>query len=465
MIEQLQNRQFGNSSGGGPPIPTNSPSSDGGTGSNNSMIVIVVIVAISLLVTSVVGLYVFLRRLRSRGGSPKFLPGKFLKRKWDQWQPKGKYKSVSSAERGENITQTDTEYRAQQETAAANAVAAGVDRNTSVRSVMTLPAYSQTPKETEQVIGREGERAGMDTVVEFPETAEEEEHARETEMASLYQIREARRHEIAEREERRRERREARERGDWQRLEELRRESRHRQQAARERSSGNVSADILIAEHQSRPRDRRVSSVAYADIGQVRHDGTRLRANSTDSERGALLNGAAPMGEGHGRTASDATSLLTLENLSRPSLPFAGSRQRSDSGAMSVSTASSVDLRLPTPTTTDEGAQRVGETSASDSPGTTRLTPPETDGGSDGNETFDPRTVSMIRDSDNDITRPPEYEHHDWGDAPAYEEQLRRAESQRSARLAVPTINVQRPSEPNSPAVGAVSEDDAHERR
>ena len=72
------------------------------------------------------------------------------------------------------------------------------DRNTSVRSVMTLPAYSQAPKETEQVIGREGERAGMDTVVEFPEDPAEEEARREEEMESLYQIRQARRQEVAE---------------------------------------------------------------------------------------------------------------------------------------------------------------------------------------------------------------------------------------------------------------------------
>ena len=375
----------------------------------------------------------------------------------------GKYKTVSSAERAENGLYARTEYRGREETAAVNAAAAGVDRNTSVRSVMTLPAYSQAPKETEQVIGREGERAGMDTVVEFPETVEEEEAVRNTEMESLYQIRQARRRELDEREERRRERREARERGDWQRLEELRRESRQRNQAPQNASTGNVTADVLIAEHQSRPKDRRVSSVAYAELGQVRHDGTRLRANSTESERGGLLSEAAPMGEGaHGRNNSDSTSLLTLDNLSRPNLPWTG-RQRSDSGALSISTtASSFDFPQPTPATSDDAAHRASDssehqnsTSSPDSPGNSRYTPPE----SDGNDTVDPRIVSMIRDSDNDIARPPDYDYHDWGDAPTYEEALRRAESMRSARLAVPTINVQMASEPNSPAVGRISEE------
>lgn len=338
-----------------------------------------------------------------------------------------------------------------------NAAAAGIDRNTSVRSVMTLPAYSQAPKDTEQVLGREGERAGMDTVVEFPETQEEEDAIREAEMESLYQIRQARRREIAEREERRQERREARERGDWSRLEELRRESRTRNQA-NNLSTGNLTADVLIAEHQSRPKDRRVSSVAYMDVGQVRHDGTRLRANSTESERGGLLDGAAPMGENvHGRTTSDATSLFTLNDqssnsLARPNLPFAGGRQRSDSGALSISTVSSFDIPQPTPSGTDEpGHNRTSDDSgphsaSTESPATNRYTP-------EGTEPDD--------SNNNDIPRPPDYEHLDWGDAPSYEEALRRRESQRSARLAVPTINIQSASEPNSPALGRVSEDHA----
>lgn len=187
-------------------------------------------------------------------------------------------------------TNEDTSYQG------AGPSVAGVDRNTSIRSVMTLPAYSPTPKPTEQVIGREGERGGMDVVVEFPETADEEEARREEQMESLYQIRVARRREQEEREERRRQRREARERGDTARLEQLQRERRERLRSQQDvNGSYTPSAALLIAEHQSRGRERRVSSVSYAEVGHVRHDGTRLRATSQDSDSRPLLDGAAAM--------------------------------------------------------------------------------------------------------------------------------------------------------------------------
>ncbi|KAG9599721.1 hypothetical protein KCV04_g19601, partial [Aureobasidium melanogenum] len=102
---------------------------------------------------------------------------------------------------------------------------AAVNRHTSIRSIATLPAYSAVPHENEGVLGREGERAGMDTVVEFPETTEEEEGRREAEMESLWQIRQQRRQEAAEREDRRRRRREARARGDLEALSALRHET------------------------------------------------------------------------------------------------------------------------------------------------------------------------------------------------------------------------------------------------
>jgi hypothetical protein len=68
----------------------------------------------------------------------------------------------------------------------------------------------------------------------------------------------------------------------------------------------------MIAEHQSRSRDRRVSSVSYADLGVARHDGTRIRANSNESER-PLLDSAASIGGGTIRPWSthDSASLST----------------------------------------------------------------------------------------------------------------------------------------------------------
>jgi hypothetical protein len=151
---------------------------------------------------------------------------------------------------------------------------------------MTLPSYSRSVRENERVLGREGERAGMDNVVELPETQDEEELQRNGEMESLYQIRLARRAEAAEREARRQARREARARGDHIALAEIRRR-------AEEAADLSVS-QMLIAEHQSRTnRDRRVSSVAYGDLGVARHDGTRVRANSHDSDNRPLLDSAA----------------------------------------------------------------------------------------------------------------------------------------------------------------------------
>lgn len=179
-----------------------------------------------------------------------------------------------------------------------NTTGAGVDRNTSVRSVMTLPAYSSAARENERVLAREGERGGVDTVLELPETVDEEERQREEEMESLYQIRLARRIEATDREARRQARREARARGDVQALADIRRR-------AEEAADLSVS-QMLIAEHQARTRsrDRRVSAVAYGDLGVARHDGTRLRANSSESDNRPLLDSAASFsGQSRGRDA------------------------------------------------------------------------------------------------------------------------------------------------------------------
>ncbi|KAF2632870.1 hypothetical protein BU25DRAFT_382748 [Macroventuria anomochaeta] len=206
---------------------------------------------------------------------------------------------------------------------------AGVDRNTSVRSVMTLPAYSHSVRENERVLGREGERAGMDNVVELPETADDEEAQRNEEMESLYQIRLARRAEATEREARRQARREARQRGDHIALAEIRRR-------AEEAADLSVS-QMLIAEHQSRNRDRRVSSVAYGDLGVARHDGTRLRANSHDSDNRPLLDSAASIsgisGRSRGFTNNSTNTLdthhrgLSITSTSRSSVDSRASNE------------------------------------------------------------------------------------------------------------------------------------------
>ncbi|KAF2643014.1 hypothetical protein P280DRAFT_242071 [Massarina eburnea CBS 473.64] len=206
-----------------------------------------------------------------------------------------------------------------------NANDAGVDRNTSVRSVMTLPAYAPVARENERILGREGERGGIDTVVEFPETNDDEEERREGEMESLYQIRVARRAEAREREERREARREARMRGDQQALADIRRRT---EQAAEESRS-----QLLIAEHQGMNRDRRVSSVQYGDLGVARHDGTRIRANSTESDNRPLLDSAASIS---GSRAGGNNNLNTHHQ-----------RGASASSVLSVSSRGSEDYEFP----------------------------------------------------------------------------------------------------------------------
>ncbi|KAG5304516.1 hypothetical protein I7I50_11639 [Histoplasma capsulatum G186AR] len=360
---------------------------------DNSSAKIPIIVAIALLAFIIVVLciFYFLRALRYSNAEPRYIPTEYLKNKWRNWLPKTAYGQVPDAVPATQQARADRS----QNTSYRGASDDGVDRNTSIRSVMTLPTYSPVPKPTEQVIGREGERAGMDVVVEFPETAEEEESRREEQMESLYQIRLARRQEIAERERRRQERRDARERGDWERLEELRRESRARHRNASQ-SSAAPSAAALIAEHQSRGREKRVTSVAYAEVGHVRHDGTRLRASSQESDSRPLLDGNS-----------------SLSSLS-------GSRPRATSGSSFFSNA----------------------TSQSDN---------DTPRGS--------ITLAEADIGDSNIHQPPHYDQLDWGDAPAYRSPTfeRGLEPRFPPVRALPSIEIEIPTPGHSAPVTPVS--------
>ncbi|OLN92735.1 hypothetical protein CCHL11_06687 [Colletotrichum chlorophyti] len=223
-----------------------------------------------------------------------------------------------------------------------------VNRNTSIRSVMTLPAYRPDPNENEQVLGREGERGGVDVVIEYP-TEEAEEDLRDQEMEALYQIRLARRQELAEREERRRERREARERGDFVALDNIR-------ERARAASNNSVVA-VLREEHDrlKNERQRAVSSVSYADLGVARHDGTRIRANSQESERMGLLSDAASIAATSTRSGTEsalnhrrgrsASSVLSIESdLPSPGLPRSRANSRPDTPRLDTRAVSSPDV-------------------------------------------------------------------------------------------------------------------------
>ena len=289
-----------------------------------------------------------------RHKNPKYIPTPFLKNIWQKWEPNPvKYRLPDTNQSLEPISTTrvtglrvpgrssrppssfDAATQAAVAAAEANTTAAGVDRNTSVRSVMTLPAYHQTAMHNEQVLGREGDRGGIDVVLEFPETVDAEEQRREEEMEALYQVRLARRRENEEREERRRLRREARERGDYVALREI-------AARAREATSSNASQTVeeLRAEHDriKKERQRAVSSVSYADLGVARHDGTRLRANSNDSERQGLLGDAASIAASshyHHRQRS-ASSVLSIDTMNDDLPSPRMTRSRANSGAASV---------------------------------------------------------------------------------------------------------------------------------
>ncbi|QVM09878.1 hypothetical protein D8B26_004538 [Coccidioides posadasii str. Silveira] len=298
-------------------------SDDGRPGSKTTNLIVGCVIVLAILCVIIL-IYFVLRSLRARNYEPKFIPTKFLKRKWKEWVPRAAYGHVPSnsgagRDGSSSLDLVQNTAYAGAGAAEMEATQAAIDRHTSIRSIITLPAYSPIPKPSEQVIGREGERAGMDVVVEFPETVDEEETRREEEMETLYQIRLRRRQEIAEREERRRIRREARERGDWVLLEQLRAESSARVQARA--NNETVSAASLLAEHQSRGRERRISSVSYAAVGHVRHDGSRLRASSQGSDSRPLLDTPAAMAQGgsgmppmHRRTLS-STSVLSQSTI------------------------------------------------------------------------------------------------------------------------------------------------------
>ncbi|KAM3415728.1 hypothetical protein BST61_g9242 [Cercospora zeina] len=272
---------------------------------SNSTTIIFVVIAVVAGVLASLSAYVGLRSLRRRHENPKYVPTQYLKSRWKAWRPKG----LSQGNYSSSLQDTSNTPSVQMQTASPNgrtsqgdlapdieraqadaAGDAGVDRHTSVRSVMTLPAYSSSARENEQVLAREGERDGVDVVLELPETEHEEEARREEEMESLFQIRQQRREEVAEREDRRRRRNEARARGDFAEVERIRQEGREAQRL-RERAG----ASAMIAQHQAAmgARERRVSSVSYADLGVARHDGTRIRANSHDSDSRPLLDSAA----------------------------------------------------------------------------------------------------------------------------------------------------------------------------
>ncbi|KAI0388849.1 hypothetical protein F5Y17DRAFT_173330 [Xylariaceae sp. FL0594] len=269
-------------------------------GSANGAPIIVVAVLISIIAVISIVAFVYFRRRRSQA--------RRLHQQTGHLEP---YSNTSAGARRRNSPQS---AQGVSETNRTSAVS-NIDRNTSIRSIMTLPQYTKTPQEDEQVLGRAGERDGVDTIIELP-SAEQQEALRDEEMETLYQIRLTRRQQAAEREERRRLIREARERGDQATLADLR-------TRGRAQNDNSVIDDLREAQGEIRARrERAVSSVSYDGLGVARHDGSRIRANSTESERVGLL--------------SDAASIA----LSTRSPSALSNRRVSDAGGLSLDTRS-----------------------------------------------------------------------------------------------------------------------------
>ncbi|TGJ85706.1 hypothetical protein E0Z10_g3023 [Xylaria hypoxylon] len=244
---------------------------DDGNGNQSTLIIVVVLIIAVIIFTG--GGFIFLKR-RAESQRRKYLHAGNL-------EPLSNTTSARDSSRRGGSSSINAVSETNR-----NSTASQIDRNTSIRSIMTLPKYTNTANEDERVLGRAGERDGVDIILEMP-SAEQHEALRDEEMETMYQIRLTRRQMNSEREERRRLTQEARQRGDTAALDELR---------ARRRAENEDTTIEELRETQGQIRTRReraVSSVSYADLGVARHDGSRLRANSTESERVGLLSDAA----------------------------------------------------------------------------------------------------------------------------------------------------------------------------
>ncbi|KAG6985332.1 alpha-glucosidase [Physcia stellaris] len=227
---------------------------------------IVVVIVASFFLLGLIFFYI--RSLRYTHPEPRYIPTPFLKSLWRSWKPGTKYGRMFKRKTHTSLSDRNTSYTTSINepdlpTVSSTEMAAttnGVDRNTSKRP---------TTKEAR----------------------------READMEALYQIRQARRREINDREERRRERAAAREAGDWARLEPVTvtkvkpgREPKLGSEANPSTGSlGEPRSSTLIAEHTLRTASR----------------GAVIRADSVESDHRPLLDSAASMG-GTNRSAASS---------------------------------------------------------------------------------------------------------------------------------------------------------------
>ncbi|KAK6538700.1 hypothetical protein TWF694_010274 [Orbilia ellipsospora] len=341
------------SSSPSPTSQSNSQNNGGGfsmTGAQSG-IVITIVAIIGIVIASFV-FYIILKSLRVRYKDPKYLPGSWLKKKWTNWDVMG-YHATENGAGGSNQARINRVARSR----ANIEINRALDRQNSVRSVITLPPYREMAEmDLERTIGREGERDGLDTITQFPETADEEEARREERMQAMYELRLQRRAQRAARE--------ARERGRDGSVTSLTSTTNASSQNNNGNGNGNgngssvsLTAMDMEAGGSGRTaseltaailndRTRRLSEVSYGEVGYARHDGSRIRAsssnrnNSTTSDSQPLLSDNAS-GAGRRSRAGSMLSLNTTGSNDRASM------ERRDSAEILTSGGDIGEARLP----------------------------------------------------------------------------------------------------------------------
>lgn len=380
--------------------------------------------------------YLALRFLRTRHHNPKYVPGQWLKQRWRAWNPGANDKRLSTAlysrprslaagrslspATSQRILRSSMHLDLSDADLAvlrnAEAAGGGVDRNTSVRSIMTLPAYEPIVRPTEKILGRAGERAGIDTVVEFPETADEEEARREEAMEAMYSLRRDRREQRSAAEERRRLRREARAQGDHAAIVRLAQESRL---AAQTRHSMAEQFEAAQRRSQHQERGRNVSSVSYSDIGIAKADGSRVRAGSSTS-RHPLLASVASVGATESLAPPEPSFGRRLRTQSSASLRYLSLDVSDDDDEYETSRRTSMDA---------ESVMRIGA-ARSRGASTSQL------------------SINTINDHGIEHNEPPEYDIHRQpaddldGEAPAYSPLARTNAPRLPAFAPLPAIEI-----------------------
>ncbi|KAK6349217.1 hypothetical protein TWF730_009969 [Orbilia blumenaviensis] len=327
------------------PTPTSSSSSNNRNGLNmNSTQTGIVTTIVAIIGVVILGFlsYVILKSIRLRYKDPKYLPGSYLKKKWKNWDVMG-YQAAGGSNSGSSRNPNQARINRVARSRANVEANRALDRQNSVRSVITLPPYREMAEmDLERTIGREGERGGLDTIVQLPETADEEEDRREERMQAMYELRLQRRAQRAARE--------ARSAsgsvttlgndGNGGTGSSVSLTAMDMEAGGSGRTASELTAAIL------NDRTRRLSEVSYGDVGYARHDGSRVRSTSTNRNNGASSDSQPLLADNASGTASRRSRAGSMLSLNTNVTEGRGSMDRRDSTEM-LAGADIGEARLP----------------------------------------------------------------------------------------------------------------------